>query len=37
MGAKVQTENTKLKVPGAGTYEIGSKVSFDTGFVRAQK
>jgi len=27
MGAKVQTENTKLKVPGAGQYEIPSKVS----------
>lgn len=27
MGAKVQTENTKLSVPGAGQYEIPSKVS----------
>ena len=27
MGAKVQTENTKLNVPGAGTYEFNSKVS----------
>ncbi len=26
MGAKVQTENTKLNVPGAGQYEIPSKV-----------
>lgn len=27
MGAKVQTENTKLNVPGAGSYESPSKVS----------
>ena len=27
MGAKVQTENTKLVVPGAGAYESTSKVS----------
>lgn len=26
MGAKVQTENTKLNVPGAGTYESPSKL-----------
>lgn len=26
MGAKVQTENTKLNVPGAGTYESPSKI-----------
>ena len=37
MGAKVQTENTKLSVPGAGSYEIKSKVSFQSGFVRAQE
>ena len=28
MGAKVQTENTKINVPGAGTYEAQSKVRF---------
>jgi len=27
MGAKVQSENTKLNVPGAGSYEFKSKVS----------
>ena len=27
MGAKVQTENTKLNVPGAGSYNPPSKVS----------
>ena len=27
MGAKVQTENTKLVVPGAGSYEYKSNVS----------
>ena len=27
MGAKVQTENTKLNVPGAGSYDPPSKVS----------
>jgi hypothetical protein len=27
MGAKVQTENTKLNVPGAGTYNPPSRVS----------
>lgn len=31
MGAKVQTENTKLNVPGAGQYEIPSKIVEKTG------
>ena len=36
MGAKVQTENTKLKVPGAGAYEFKSKVSFHPEFYRTR-
>lgn len=36
MGAKVAAENKKLNVPGAGSYEIGSKVSKTSDFDHCQ-
>ena len=37
MGAKVQTENTKLNVPGAGSYDLPQKLVESPGKTMGEK